>query len=1133
MLRPFAAVLAGAGILLGAAAVAKSYFLGQVRRRVDAAFVYDEFRLSYLPPTLVLKNVRSRPPSTAFAARTVAVRMSYLSLLRRDKPFVVFLDRPVVSLDEDVLRGDGKKRRPLFPQPFSVERGLVHDGRIVFEGEALRLDLRSVRAVLSQKGSSFTCRGDWEEGLFRHVASGRELSAAGGLSLFGKGEGVTLRRLALSGPELSLDAKGRIVGTEDPRLELKIQARIPADLPARVIGLPFAWAGRLTARGDLVRDAKGVRYKTTLASRDLALNRVPLGRVSGTLEVGPDLAGLLELDILSREGRPASATVEFDRSRAHGSVRGFELDSIMSGFAIPWPVRSPFWGSFTASPQRVTADGEFRDEVKKTAGPRFAFRGPVSLTWDGKETLLFASPDLRSSFAAVTVKGRLNVLKDCDVEIGGDVLDIRQARRFLSRVLRQEWTFPEIRGRGRARVRITGRSARPRVDAELALNEGGFDAFNARSVTGTAQVVDERFLGTFAVKDPKFEGEIEVEADAEKYTTKLRAERAKVEAVLAGLAIPVPVAGEARGTFEVSQRTADPDATVEGDFRAARLRFLDQTLSTVSCRLGWREGTLSLSGLRFDIQGGDVRGDARLGLLDRRFDVDLAGRGIDLSALAPKLQGRLGFALKGQGTFGKEKAPGTFTLDDMLAGPFQKTRAAGSLEADYDFDGKALGLKVKGNFEPGENAFEVDGRIPFNPAPPVVNVKGSFGNPDLLVPFKGVQGVVNYLGEIRAVKGAPEIRGVVDFRGPIFPIPYFAHAVRDYSGLVFVENERLIVRSLRGTLGGGTVEGSGEMRLGEGGLAMIDLRAEGRDMLVSPYERTRGLADGSARLVKNPGQFLLEGTFDVRSLSWRRELYEKLAFSSVEELAQRPPGFFDDLSLNLRFRSAGDAWMENSLGRVKARFDLSVTGSVRLPILLGDIEAAEGTVSFQDRDFKVLKGRVSFLNPLVVEPTLDIKGETFVKDYRVTVSVAGTPDRLKTDYNSSPPLPPEDVLALLALGEAFRRTYSYDRSTQQSTASLLSFQLAERAKLGTGRLPVIDRVRIDPFLMGTSAEMTARLSVGKKITKDLFILYSTNLTTQREEIVRIEWEMSNDFSLVGIRNELGRISLDLKIRRRF
>lgn len=1132
-LRPIAAVLVVAGIILAAGQFAKSYFLSQVRRRVEASFLYDELRMSFFPPVLVLKNVRTKPPSSVFSARAVAVQISYFSLLKRDKPLTLVMDGPVLSLDEDVWRSSGKTRKPLFPLPFTIERGLVKDGRIVIKSKDLALDLRQFKAVLKQRGSSFSCRGDWEDALLKVVASGRELAGAGSVSLYGEGDEIILKRLTLAGTELSLNAKGRIVGVTDPRLHLKVFVRLPMDVPARIIGLPFVWSGRVEAKGDLIRDAKGLFFRTTLASRDIILNRVPLGRVSGTLNVGPGLNGRVELDILSRHSHAEFAAIDFEGSRVRGTVRNFGLDPIMSGFNIPWPVQSPFWGSFSASSERVTADGEFRDEIKKPSGSRFHFNGPVSLTWDGKETLLLSSPEIRSSFAVVKAKGRLNVLKDCDFEIGGEVLDVRQARRFLSLVLRQAWTFPEIRGRGKARVRITGRSALPRVDIEADLAPGSFDKFNARSVTGTVQVVDNRLQGRFNVKDPQFEGEVSVDAAAEKYSARLRADRAKVEMVLAGLEIPLPLKGEAKGTFDISQKTGDLDVTAEGDFSAAALAFLDRKLTGVSGRLGWANGTLTLKGLRFDIFRGEVQGDAKLGILDHGFDLDIKGRRIDLAAFAPKLQGRLRFDCKGRGTFGTETAPGTFALEDALLGPFPKTNAGGGLEVDYDFSGNVLNLKLKGNIEPGANDFEAACRIPFDQRPPAVNLKGSFSNLELLVPFKGVQGKVNYLGEVRAEKGSAQVRGVVDFQGPVFPIPFFAHAFNDYSGLVFVENERLIVRSLRGTLGGGTVQGSGEVKLGEGGVAAIDLKAEARDMLVSPFERTRGLADGSIRLVKNPVQFLLEGTFDVKRLSWRRDVFEKVSFSTAEELEPRPPGFFDDLNLNLRFRTAGDAWLDNSLGRVNGRFDLTVTGSVRSPILLGDIEALDGTVNFQDRTFKVLKGRVSFLNPLSVEPTIDIKGETYVKDYRVTVSVAGSMDRLKTEFSSSPPLPPEDVLALLALGEAFRRTYSYDRSTQQSTASLLSFQLAEKAKLGTGKLFVIDRFRIDPFILGTSAEMTARLSVGKKITKNLFILYSTNLTTQRDEIVRIEWELSNEFSLVGIRDELGRVSLDLKVRRRF
>jgi hypothetical protein len=49
----------------------------------------------------------------------------------------------------------------------------------------------------------------------------------------------------------------------------------------------------------------------------------------------------------------------------------------------------------------------------------------------------------------------------------------------------------------------------------------------------------------------------------------------------------------------------------------------------------------------------------------------------------------------------------------------------------------------------------------------------------------------------------------------------------------------------------------------------------------------------------------------------------------------------------------------------------------------------------------------------------------------------------------------------------------------------------------------------------------------------LYIYYSTNLTRQTEEIIRLEWDLSNEFSLVGMRNEIGRLSFDVKVRRRF
>jgi len=294
-----------------------------------------------------------------------------------------------------------------------------------------------------------------------------------------------------------------------------------------------------------------------------------------------------------------------------------------------------------------------------------------------------------------------------------------------------------------------------------------------------------------------------------------------------------------------------------------------------------------------------------------------------------------------------------------------------------------------------------------------------------------------------------EVKGAVDFKGSVFPLPGFAHAFRDYSGLMFVENSLLTFRSLQATLGGGDVQGAGELKLGADGIELIDLKLEGTNLLISPVERTRALADGMLNLIKGPDQFIMKGDLFAHRLSWRREVNEEFFFYSTPYYQQeREPGFFDDLTLDIRLRADDNAWIENSLGRVRTRFDLTVGGSVSEPVILGDIEALDGDINFQDRKFKLLVGRVNFVNPVSTEPYISFLGETYVKDFRVTFSLEGLLDNLNPEFTSSPPLPPEDVLALLALGEAFRRTYSYDTSTQLSTASLISFQLSEEAKLG-------------------------------------------------------------------------------------
>jgi len=1118
--------------LAGSGVVVKNILLNRITRKVQESFEYSNLHVSVFPPVLILEDVRARTPSPLFSAKRIAVRISYRSLLTRERAFNVSIERPILRLNGAPPGTEKKRGEVNFSLPFSVEAGSVKEGEFYFRGKEVSFQSRNINARFSQKKGDFTVQAEAEQnvlslGQARPLVEGKVI-----LSASRRGQEIIIKRIEIDGSDFDFKAEGSLLNLLNPDLRLETSLEAKASFVVDLLHLPFDWEGEAQGEGILTGSSKGIAFKGNFSSETLILNRVFLGKLNGKVDFNEKAAKTVEFNIQKDSMPPEFVKIHLAEDRISGETEGVHLDPIVNYFSLPWPVKSPAWGTFLIENEKLQAEAEFREEDFEAESDRFPFEGRIKFNWDGKNEFTFSSQGLSSSFGQIDVEGKAEVGKEVDINIQGEIKDLKQARQFTSVILSQNFDFPEIRGKGRSNIHIFGDYDFPHIKANFAFTPGGYDRFDVDSVEGEVEFIRDDFFGRFSVDDPFMKGRISLFSNPEGLKVDVRLDRGLVERIFPGFEIDFPLSGEASGNFEVKMK--NEDIQLKSTFSSSSLNFAGKILRDISGKLEWQGHAFSFSELQFHLHGGVVKGDASVDLLAEDFDIDISGEEIDLSTFYADVKGNLGFSLKGKGVLGQDLALGNFEIKNLHYVHLQKTEARGQAKLGYS-EG-TVGLELNGNFFPGENDFSISLALPIPVDSEVfsVDIRGSFTNLDLLLPWKGAKGCVNYLGEVKGGKGSPQIKGAIDFQGPVFPLVRFAHALREYSGLMFVENNKVSFRSLQAKLGGGDVRGYGELEFGNGRVENIDLKIEGENLLLSPLERTRALTDGSLNLIKDSNRFVLEGELIARKLSWRREVDEEFIFySSPYYEAREEPGFFDGLTLNIRLRADDNAWMENSLGTARGRFDLTLTGSVITPVVLGDIEALDGEVYFQDRKFRILSGRLSFINPAAIEPYLSFKGETYVKDYRVTFSLDGPVDRLTPELSSSPPLPPEDVLALLALGESFKRTYSYDTSTLLTTYSLVSFQLSEEAKKRAEGLFVIDRFRIDPFIMGSSPEIAARLTLGKKISKNFFILYSANLRTQREEIARLEWELTDDLSIVGIRNEEGRISIDVKIHKRF
>jgi len=209
-----------------------------------------------------------------------------------------------------------------------------------------------------------------------------------------------------------------------------------------------------------------------------------------------------------------------------------------------------------------------------------------------------------------------------------------------------------------------------------------------------------------------------------------------------------------------------------------------------------------------------------------------------------------------------------------------------------------------------------------------------------------------------------------------------------------------------------------------------------------------------------------------------------------------------------------------------------VQGTTRAPVITGRAEIERGRLYFQGRTYVVQRGTLDFVNPQRLDPLFDIEAETRIRSYRVTLRLSGTLERVTPTLTSDPPLSSLQILALLAgqdESEVANLTQTQARASQASlaaagAATLAAGRLAESVGLEreAERLFGLNRFSIDPSLLrGAGSTPTARVTVGRRLTPDLNVLYSQDLRGTEERILAVEYNLSDRLSLLLTRTDPG------------
>lgn len=241
-----------------------------------------------------------------------------------------------------------------------------------------------------------------------------------------------------------------------------------------------------------------------------------------------------------------------------------------------------------------------------------------------------------------------------------------------------------------------------------------------------------------------------------------------------------------------------------------------------------------------------------------------------------------------------------------------------------------------------------------------------------------------------------------------------------------VAGRRVTLKEFGGNLGGSPFTLAGTVDYSLPANPVLDLRLEGKNILLYRDEGLRVRADSDLTLRGPVSALVLAGEVALTNSLYQKDITVASLFSGGDKTRKRAtPGLagisfpeppLRDMRFDVRLTAREPFQIKTTVVRGAARPDLRLTGTGLLPILRGPILVDDALVLLPSGTLQIEHGTVLMRESDPNRPALDFGGRMQALGYEITAQVGGTLETPEVVLSSIPPLPREELLLFVVTG---------------------------------------------------------------------------------------------------------------------